>query len=558
MTRHSFSQLPGACLAIIIAIIAFCIQPSPGTTSPQNASTFFQSQSVYHYDESSLSHESKSIAHHYDRPLHHTKKGPTATRACLYPPGIRKVSPIAPDQGYSLLTALFALLASPKLDRHRKPNNTTTTHHSPATQRQKQPYTDPLIPSQGRSIHDYGYRYYAPDTGRWLSREPLGESESLNLYAYCHGDPINKVDVLGLAEKEILHPVEADRFRYDIESGQWMVRINKLKRKWYQSDWRGNGHRWEAVIAGDGTPHSRLRAYNLHGLGPLQGPRLTSGGELIRDTFAIAAPGLLAHRKAGTIVLGVGSAVFAAPAVLAGGASVSSSLSGAGTYTYVVGTNFIARPAMQKGLGYGMAALSAGTFYGMSQSDQFAGEVLTAEQLSPIPGEGLVYGVKGLGMIADDAGRGLGSLWQYGRSRGGPALEGWLYRNGSLSYAMEPGAALFSNTTRTGIKRTNPADWRATRDLWDQLGYPELLSLSNRSRIAAGRTPLVDNAWVMFHPEDAGLLGERISMHHVQGLPITVPLPASRHLDAHMPGGFRYNPGNTGSQLPIYPPLKGN
>jgi len=46
----------------------------------------------------------------------------------------------------------------------------------------------------------FGFRYYDAVTGNWLSREPLGEGESLNLYAYCHGDPINNVDVLGLNE----------------------------------------------------------------------------------------------------------------------------------------------------------------------------------------------------------------------------------------------------------------------------------------------------------------------------------------------------------------------
>jgi len=44
----------------------------------------------------------------------------------------------------------------------------------------------------------FGYRYYNPETGRWLTREPLGEGESFNLFAYCHNDPINKVDILGL------------------------------------------------------------------------------------------------------------------------------------------------------------------------------------------------------------------------------------------------------------------------------------------------------------------------------------------------------------------------
>jgi RHS repeat-associated protein len=49
-------------------------------------------------------------------------------------------------------------------------------------------------------LYYYGQRYLDPITGQWLSREPLGESESLNLYSYCRNDPINKVDVLGLAE----------------------------------------------------------------------------------------------------------------------------------------------------------------------------------------------------------------------------------------------------------------------------------------------------------------------------------------------------------------------
>jgi Tuberculosis necrotizing toxin len=41
-------------------------------------------------------------------------------------------------------------------------------------------------------------------TGQFLSREPLGENESLNLYSYCHNDPINYVDDLGLAERSFL------------------------------------------------------------------------------------------------------------------------------------------------------------------------------------------------------------------------------------------------------------------------------------------------------------------------------------------------------------------
>lgn len=44
----------------------------------------------------------------------------------------------------------------------------------------------------------FGYRYYSPRLGRWLSRDPLGEAGGLNLYAYCGNDPVNRHDYLGL------------------------------------------------------------------------------------------------------------------------------------------------------------------------------------------------------------------------------------------------------------------------------------------------------------------------------------------------------------------------
>jgi hypothetical protein len=111
-----------------------------------------------------------------------------------------------------------------------------------------------------------------------------------------------------------------------------------------------------------------------------------------------------------------------------------------------------------------------------------------------------------------------------------------------------------SNTTRTGTTRKNATDWKATRDLWDELGYGELLSEANRKLIAVRKAPMVDDAWIAIHPEDAGLRGERITMNHVHGLPMTGPLPKTRHLNAHMPGGYRHNPGGPGSQLPIHLP----
>jgi RHS repeat-associated protein len=43
----------------------------------------------------------------------------------------------------------------------------------------------------------YGFRYYQPTTGRWLSRDPLEEEGGMNLYGFCSNDAGNRADALG-------------------------------------------------------------------------------------------------------------------------------------------------------------------------------------------------------------------------------------------------------------------------------------------------------------------------------------------------------------------------
>ena len=44
----------------------------------------------------------------------------------------------------------------------------------------------------------YGMRYYDPRSGKWLSRDPLGEAGGLNMFAWCRNDGVNKYDYLGM------------------------------------------------------------------------------------------------------------------------------------------------------------------------------------------------------------------------------------------------------------------------------------------------------------------------------------------------------------------------
>ncbi|KAF4443777.1 rhs repeat-associated core domain [Fusarium acutatum] len=41
-------------------------------------------------------------------------------------------------------------------------------------------------------------RYYAPWLGRWMTPDPLGTKDGLNLYCYCGNDPVNYVDPTGM------------------------------------------------------------------------------------------------------------------------------------------------------------------------------------------------------------------------------------------------------------------------------------------------------------------------------------------------------------------------
>ena len=47
-------------------------------------------------------------------------------------------------------------------------------------------------------LHYYKYRHYAPELGRWLSRDPIEEDGGFNLYGFINNDGINRWDYLGL------------------------------------------------------------------------------------------------------------------------------------------------------------------------------------------------------------------------------------------------------------------------------------------------------------------------------------------------------------------------
>jgi RHS repeat-associated protein len=47
-------------------------------------------------------------------------------------------------------------------------------------------------------LYYYGYRYYSPDYGRFISQDPIRESGGLNIYAFVNNNPTNYYDYLGM------------------------------------------------------------------------------------------------------------------------------------------------------------------------------------------------------------------------------------------------------------------------------------------------------------------------------------------------------------------------
>jgi RHS repeat-associated protein len=49
---------------------------------------------------------------------------------------------------------------------------------------------------EGTGLSYYGYRFYAPAIGRWMTRDPIGERDGINLYTFVRNNPINYIDPL--------------------------------------------------------------------------------------------------------------------------------------------------------------------------------------------------------------------------------------------------------------------------------------------------------------------------------------------------------------------------
>jgi RHS repeat-associated protein len=91
----------------------------------------------------------------------------------------------------ALLDAAGTVQASYQYDPFGKPMGSSGSINQPMRFSTK-PYDDQT------GLSYYGYRFYNPALGRWLTRDPIGEDGGINLYEFTKNDPVNRMDPDGL------------------------------------------------------------------------------------------------------------------------------------------------------------------------------------------------------------------------------------------------------------------------------------------------------------------------------------------------------------------------
>jgi RHS repeat-associated protein len=79
----------------------------------------------------------------------------------------------------------------------------------------------------------YGYRYYSPALGRWLSRDPIEEQGGLNLYGFVGNDPVNRWDRLGLSDYKLgwtdpIYSPDKGSGKWNSERGSFGLRLHTM------------------------------------------------------------------------------------------------------------------------------------------------------------------------------------------------------------------------------------------------------------------------------------------------------------------------------------------
>ncbi len=98
---------------------------------------------------------------------------------------------------------------------------------------------------EGTGLYYFGHRFYSPQLGRWLSRDPLAEMASINLYRFAANNPMTHFDPFGAAENggfwdrpEVQAQLQAQREAMQAKRASEVTTVEKVNR------WVGSAFKW--------------------------------------------------------------------------------------------------------------------------------------------------------------------------------------------------------------------------------------------------------------------------------------------------------------------------
>ncbi len=121
-------------------------------------------------------------------------------------------------------------------------------------------------------VRFYGYRFYDPETGRWPSRDPIGERGGINLYGFVGNDGVNRWDYLGLIDP----PPDNPKPPKDLDDGVPPPDMPRPPGSTFD-DWRNESYVWACTVKAYGTCDGNMDACHKS---------VTSEGEGVRHDLA--------------------------------------------------------------------------------------------------------------------------------------------------------------------------------------------------------------------------------------------------------------------------------
>jgi RHS repeat-associated protein len=153
------------------------------------------------------------------------KLGPSASIETSYAPvdsSSPSADPMLSPQSDMTACALLPVIPTKEVEERPQSRPADPPDDDPQAGTATKPPSDPPQRPEGRNQHNclglnwledkpdstpgmgvtyYGYRWFDPVTGRWPSRDPIGERGGLNLYGVVNNNPVSLIDLLGMLIK---------------------------------------------------------------------------------------------------------------------------------------------------------------------------------------------------------------------------------------------------------------------------------------------------------------------------------------------------------------------